>query len=209
MKIGIIGSGNIGANVGRLLAQAGHEVFYSYSYSEDKLRDLAAEGGDASRHGTPAEAVAFGDVVLLSPPYRVLDDALSQAGSMDGKIVLDTVNPYTSSGILYADKGTAAEEIAGKLPGAKLVKAYNHMNYRVLENQHHAEPPIVAFIAGDDADAKAVAAQLISDTGFFPWDLGDLYTIRWAEPHGPLFNDPMTEEQAKQIVPTLPEIPRS
>jgi predicted dinucleotide-binding enzyme len=209
MKIGIIGSGKIGSNVGKLLAQAGHEVFYSFSHSEEKLRNLAAEGGDASRYGSPDDAVAFGDVIVFSPPYTQVDEAIRQAGSMDGKIVMDTVNPYTSGGIGYADQGTAAEEIAGKLPGAKLVKAYNHINFRVIEQQHHATPPLVAFIAGDDADAKATAGQLVADTGFFVWDLGDLYTARWTEPHGPLFNRPMTEAEAKQIVPTLPDIPRS
>jgi predicted dinucleotide-binding enzyme len=208
MKIGVIGSGKIGGNVGKLLAQAGHEVFYSFSHSEDKLRALAEDGGDASRYGSPAEAVAFGDVILLSPPYGLLDSVLQQAGSMDGKIVMDTVNPYSSTGLKYVDSGTAAEEIASKLPGAKVVKAYNHINYRVIEHQHHAEPPFVAFIAGDDADAKAVVTQLVTDTGFFVWDLGDLYTIRWAEPHGPLFNRPMTEAQAKDVVATLPELSR-
>lgn len=208
MKIGIIGSGKIGANVGKLLAQAGHEVFYSFSRSEDKLRDLAAEGGDASRFGTPAEAVAFGDVILFSPPYTTLDEVISQAGSMDGKIVMDTVNPYTASGPIYADQGTAAEEIAGKLPGAKVVKAYNHIRYIDIAQRNHVEPLMVAFISGDDADAKATAGQLVADTGFFVWDLGDLYTARWTEPHGPLFTRNLTEAEAQDVVPTLEEIER-
>ncbi|MDX1993022.1 MAG: NAD(P)-binding domain-containing protein [bacterium] len=206
MKIGIIGSGNIGANVGKLLAQAGHEVFYSFSRSEEKLQQLATEAGDSSRWGTPAEAVAFADVIVLSPPYRELDNALSAAGSMAGKIVIDTVNPYTSTGPAYAEGGTAAEEIAGKLPGAKTVKVYNHIWYQHIANRHHENPPLVAFISGDDADAKAVATQIAADTGFFVWDLGDLYTARWTEPHGPLFNRPMTEAEARTAVADLPAL---
>jgi len=208
MKIGIIGSGNIGGNVGKLLAQAGHEVFYSFSRSEDKLRQLAADAGDESRWGTPAEAVAFAEVIILSPPYTELDTALDAAGPMDGKIVIDTVNPYTARGPIYAERGTAAEEIAGKLPGATLVKAYNHIYFQHIARRNHENPPLVAFISGDDADAKAIAAQVVADTGFAVWDLGPLYTARWTEPHGALFNTPMTEDVARSIVPTLPEIQR-
>lgn len=208
MKIGIIGAGRIGSNVGKLLAKAGHDVFYSFSRSDDKLKRLAAEAGDESHWGTPAEAVAFADVIVLSPPYVELDTAISQAGAMDGKIVIDTINPFSPRGPVYEDSGTAAEEIAGKLPGAKLVKAYNHIYFEHIANRNHEDPLLVAFISGDDADAKTVAAQVVGDTGFFVWDLGDLYTARWTEPHGDLFNKPMTERDAKEIVPRLPEIPR-
>ncbi|NDJ33659.1 MAG: NAD(P)-binding domain-containing protein [Chloroflexi bacterium] len=209
MKVGIIGSGRIGSNVGALLAQAGHEVFYSFSRSEDKLKRLAAEAGDESRWGTPAQAAAFGEVILLSPPYTALDSALQEAGDMAGKIVLDTVNPFTAQGPAYAEGGTAAEAIAGRLPRARLVKAYNHIHYQDIAEQHHAEPPLVAFICGDDPDAKAVGGQLVADTGFYVWDLGELAAARWTEPHGPLFNRPMTQEQAAPIVADLPPLSRA
>ncbi len=208
MKIGIIGAGRIGANVGKLLAEAGHEVFYSFSRSEDKLKQLAAEAGNDSRWGTPAEAVAFADVVLLSPPYGELDNALQAAGGMAGKIVIDTVNPFAAGGPAYADHGTAAEEIAGKLPGAQVVKAYNHIYFEHIHTRHHETPHLVAFISGDDPDAKATVTQLVSDTGFEVIDLGALYTARWTEPRGPLFNKPMKAEEARAVIPTLPEIPR-
>lgn len=209
MKIGVIGSGNIGANLGKLLSQAGHEVFYSYSRSEDKLRQLAAEAGDESRWGTPTEAVAFAEVVILAPPYRVLDEVLEAAGSMNGKIIIDAVNPFTDKGPVYADQGTAAEEIAAKLPGAKSVKAYNHIWYQHIAMRHHENPPLTAFISGDDAEAKTIVTKLVQDTGFHVWDLGTLATARWTEPHGALFNKPMTQAQAAAIVPTLPPIPRA
>lgn len=208
MKIGVIGAGRIGANVGQLLADAGHDVFYSFSRSDDKLKRLAADAGDDSRWGTPAEAVAFAEVLVLSPPYGELDNALQAAASMDGKIVIDTVNPFTANGPAYADKGTAAEEIAGKLAGARPVKAYNHIYFEHIRDRHHAEPRLAAFISGDDADAKRVVTQLVGVTGFEVIDLGDLSTARWTEPHGPLFNKPMTAAEARAIIPTLPEIPR-
>jgi hypothetical protein len=208
MKIGIIGSGRIGANLGALWARAGHSVFYSFSRSEDKLKTLAAEAGDPALWGTPAQAVAFAEVVVLSPPYPELNAALAAAGPMHGKIVIDTVNPFAEGGPAYADGGTAAQEIAGKLPGARTVKAYNHIWYQDIANRHHAEPPLVGFISGDDAEAKAVVAGLVRDSGFFVIDLGDLYTARHTEPHGPLFNRPMTEAEAARIIPTLPPLAR-
>lgn len=208
MKIGIIGAGRIGANVGKLLAEAGHEVFYSFSRSEGKLKELAAEAGDASRWGTPAEAVAFGSVIVLSPPYTVLNDALAQAGDMGGKVVIDTVNPFGANGSPYVEKGTAAEEIAGKLPNANTVKAYNHIYFEHIASRHHEDPRLIAFICGDDADAKATVGQLVTGTGFQIWDLGALYMARHTEPHGQLFNIPMTEAEAQQAVGSLPEVPR-
>lgn len=208
MKIGIIGSGKIGANLGRLLAEARHEIFYSFSRSEEKLRQLATEAGDATRWGTPAEAVRFGDVVILSPPYRELENALLAAGPMAGKIVIDTVNPFTATGPIYTEKGTAAEEIAARLPGARVVKAYNHIFYQHIANRHHADPPLTAFISGDDPDARATVGALVRDTGFYVWELGALNTARWTEPHGPLFNRPMTQEEAAAAVQSLPELPR-
>lgn len=208
MKVGIIGAGRIGANVGKLLAEAGHEVFYSFSRSESKLKQLAADGGDADRWGTPADAVAFAEVLLLSPPYEELDNALDAAGSIVGKVVIDTVNPFTTNGALYADKGTAAEEIAAKLPQAKIVKAYNHIYYVHIAQRHHENPRLAAFVCADDAAAKATAKQLVSDSGFEVIDLGDLYTARWTEPHGKLFNQPMTAAEAHAIIRTLPTIPR-
>ena len=166
MKIGVIGSGRIGSTVGQLLAEAGHEVFYSFSRSEDKLKRLAAKAGDETRWGTPAEAVTFGEVILFSPPYNALDTALSAAGLMPGKIVIDTVNPFTGDGIAYADKGTAAEEIAARLPDAHIVKAYNHIHYQHIADRHHADPRLAAFISGDNTGAKSTVSELVTDTGF-------------------------------------------
>ncbi|NJL94046.1 MAG: NAD(P)-binding domain-containing protein [Anaerolineae bacterium] len=207
MNVGIIGAGRIGSNVGRLLAQAGHAVFYSFSRSEEKLRELATATGDPNRWGTPAEAVAFAEVVLLSPPYGELDRALAAAGPMTGKIVIDTVNPFGAGGPAYAQGGTAAQEIASKLPGAEIVKAYNHIYYVHIAERHHAKPRLVAFICGDSGPAKATVTQVVEDTGFLVWDLGALAAARWTEPHGPLFNQPMTEAEAMEAVAALPSLP--
>src|SRR5436190_10912292 len=88
MRIGVIGAGRIGGNAGRLFARAGHEVMFSFSREPEKLQELAGETGASA--GTPAEAAAFGEVVMLSVPWRLIDDVLAQAGSLEGRIVVDT-----------------------------------------------------------------------------------------------------------------------
>ncbi len=96
MRIGIVGAGRIGGNAARLFAKAGHEVLVSFSRDADRLGALAAETG--GRTGTPREAVEFGDVVLLSVPWLLVDEVLAQAGSLDGKIVIDTTNQFGREG---------------------------------------------------------------------------------------------------------------
>lgn len=203
MKIGIVGSGNIGTAVGTLLAQAGHELHFSFSRDADKPARVAAEIGERAHYGTPEGAVTFGDVILFTPPYGVLDEALRQTGSLAGKIVIDTMNPFTMRGVELASGGTAAEVLAERQPEARVVKAYNHLAAAVIRNQAHAADPIVAFVSGDDAEAKQIVTGLVTDSGFRVMDLGALHTARHTEPHGTLFNKPMTEAQARAAVATL------
>src|SRR5919201_649371 len=96
MRIGIIGAGRIGANAARLFAKAGHEVLVSFSRDQGKLDELAAELGGGA--GTPHEAARFGEVVLFSVPWLLVDDVLEQAGPLDGKIVIDTTNHFGREG---------------------------------------------------------------------------------------------------------------
>src|SRR5918992_3306747 len=98
MRIGIIGSGRIGANAGRLFAAAGHEVLFSGSSDPAKLEAAAAEAGPGARTGTPREAVEFGEVVMIAVPCRALDDVLARAGPLGGTIVIDTTNQYGPGG---------------------------------------------------------------------------------------------------------------
>jgi predicted dinucleotide-binding enzyme len=88
VKIGIIGSGHIGGNAGRLFAKAGHEVLFSFARDPQTLAQLAAAVGPNARAGTPREAAMFGEVVMLSVPWSAIDEALAQAGSLDGAIVI-------------------------------------------------------------------------------------------------------------------------
>ena len=124
MKIGIIGAGRIGGGIARQLAGAGHELKLSFSRDEAALEKLAGEIGPGAAVGTPADAGEFGEVVVISVPWDVLPEALDQAGSLAGKVVIDTTNQFGSPP-LPADGETAAHFNAGRMTGARYTKSFN------------------------------------------------------------------------------------
>jgi predicted dinucleotide-binding enzyme len=173
MRIGMIGSGRIGGTVGRLLARAGHEVLFSYSRDPGKLAEMAAQVGATA--GTPSEAVGFSDVVVLTVPWGRIDDALAAAGPLEGRIVVDTTNPYDASGLIELPGGTtAAAHNAARMPGARYVKAYNTLTAAFLAEAAERQGPdrVALFHAGDDPEAQFTAAALIADSGFVPVGVG-------------------------------------
>jgi 8-hydroxy-5-deazaflavin:NADPH oxidoreductase len=168
MRIGIVGAGRIGGNAGRLFAGAGHDVIFSGSRDQAKLDRLAADAGGA-RTGSPREAVELGEVVMFSVPWRAVDDVLAQTGSLDGKVVIDTTNQYGEGGWEQLPKPAAAVN-AERMPGARLVKAFN-----TLTSSFQGEAAgrgVAMFLAGEDAQAKQLVARLIEDIGFEPVDVG-------------------------------------
>ena len=202
MKIGIIGSGNIGGTLARLWARAGHQVMVSNSRGPESLRDFVAEiGGQA---GTVDEAARFGDVVLLATPWRSFE-ALPSPDAVAGKIVIDAMNPYTDAGGLF-DLGdsSSSEETAKRLLGARVVKAFNTIWVRHLEANGRPHAPVderhAVFVAGDDAEAKAVVFRLIEDIGFGPVDTGSLRDGKRQEPNTNLYNQVITAGEGKRRV---------
>jgi len=209
MNIGIIGSGLIGGAVGRLWAQAGHHVLFSFSHDAAKLETLAASVGTNARTGTPAEAVAFGEVVLLSVHEDSLGDALAAAGPLAGEILIDTTNLFkTEPGALAAGATSAGEAVAALAPGARVVKAYNTLEYTVLQGD--ASPSeaerIALFFCGDDSTAKTTVAGLIVDSGFAAVGTGPLRNARYQEPGGPLYGKTLHLREAQDLVSTLPSL---
>jgi 8-hydroxy-5-deazaflavin:NADPH oxidoreductase len=184
MKIGIIGSGNMGSGLGNIWGRKGHEVIFSYSRSQEKLNSLAAALPKA-KAGMPAEA-ARADVVLLSVRWADVPDALKQAGSLNNKIVIDCTNPLKPdlSGLELGHTTSAAEEIARMAPGAKVVKAFNTAFAQVYEERSRlfGSRRASMLYCGDDAEAKSVVVKLISDIGFDPVDCGPLTAARLLEP---------------------------
>ena len=176
MRVGIVGSGRIGGNIGLQLARRGHEVLFSFSRDDDKLRGLAAEAGDGASAGTPRDAAGFGDAVVLAVPWSMVDDALALMGPLDGRVVVDTTNQYGPGGIEELD-GSAAAHNAARMPGAKVAKAFNTLTstYQRSVGDGDVEGPVAMFYAGEDAQAADVPRQLIADCNFEPVEIG------WAE----------------------------
>lgn len=203
MNIGIIGAGRIGATTARLFSEAGHQVAISNSRGPDSLAGLVSSLGPRVRATSVEEAIAFGEVVLLALPWRNRAN-LPPARLFAGKIVIDAMNPYAAGGgIIDLGSSTSSEEVAKQLPGARLVKAFNTMHFSTLASggRPPGEERLVLFLAGDDAEAKAVVARLIEEIGFAPVDTGSLHEGgRRQEPGSPIYNRPMTEAEARQLL---------
>jgi 8-hydroxy-5-deazaflavin:NADPH oxidoreductase len=174
MRIGIIGPGHIGGNCARRFALSGkHEVKLSFSRDPQKLARLARELGDNASFGTPSEAVAFADVVLLSVPWDTIPEALRQTGSLSGKIVIDTTNQFGSRDLPVRGQ-TAAAFNASRMPGARYTKSFNTLTARFQAEtaDRIGDEKVVQWICGDDSEAKRVVAELVGDAGYVPVDLG-------------------------------------
>jgi predicted dinucleotide-binding enzyme len=172
MRVGIVGAGRIGGNCARQFAKAGHEVMLSFSRDRRRLEALAAEIGDQASVGTPREAAEFGEVIVLSVLWDSIDEALSQAGSLEGKIVIDTTNQFGSSSP-PADGKTAAQHNAARMPGARYTKSFNTLTSGFQAAvAGRDEDRVVQWICGDDVEANRVVAGLIADAGYVPVDLG-------------------------------------
>ena len=172
MRIGIVGAGRIGGNCAVQFAKGGHEVKLS-GRDPAKLEPLAAEIGESASVGTPAEAAEFGEVVVFAVPWDGFDDAVSSAGSLDGKIVVDTTNQYGSSE-MPADGQTAASFHAARVDGARYTKSFNTLT-SAFQAEAAFRPEadrIVQWVCGDDVAAKQVVMGLIADAGYAPIDLG-------------------------------------
>ena len=187
MRIGVLGSGLIGGKLGTVFARAGHDVVFSYSRSRRKLQRLAAHAGGKARAGTPAEASAGADAVLLAVHWMRLDDVLAQAGSLSGKTVLSCALPMNAddTALVIGHSGSGAEALAARLPEAHVVCAFStvpsEVLYAVFARRKRGTPPDLLY-CGDDAAAKKTAARLIREAGFRPLDLGPLAAARYVEP---------------------------
>ena len=205
MKIGIVGSGNVGGTLGGVWAKAGHEVMFS-SRTIEHDKALAARLGPNARAGTPREAAAFGEVLMVSVPYRALPEVGKDlAGLIKGKVVIDTCNPFVSRDgeiATWARQKGAGLASAELLPGARLVRAFNAIGSARMGEAHQQPGRIGMPIAGDDAQAVAVASRLIRDIGYEPVLIGGLAMGKHLMPGTPLAGE-RTPQEIRQIAATL------
>jgi predicted dinucleotide-binding enzyme len=203
MKIGIIGAGNIGATLARLFAEAGHDILISNSRGPESLAELAAELGPNVQAGTVAEAATFSELVVEAIPfghYRSLP-----AIELAGRILVTASNYYPGrDGAMALHDRAQSELIAEHLSQTRVVKAFNTIWYQQLASQGNtALPPgdrRVIFLAGDDAQAKAVVADLIEQIGFGPLDTGSLAHSKVQEPNTAIYNVDMTVDEARAML---------
>jgi 8-hydroxy-5-deazaflavin:NADPH oxidoreductase len=204
LRIGIIGSGRQGGAIGRLWARAGHQILFS-SRNPDSLAALVAEAGETAKAGTPAEAAAFGEVVLIAVPYGALPQVgRDHAHLLKGKVVIDVGNPRVDrdgevgkDGLARGTGVTSSEH----LPGVRLVRALNALSFtQVTRDAHRAGEKLGIPIASDDAAAIAVTVQLVQDAGFDPVVVGGLARAREFDAGTPVYVKGLTAAQLKSAL---------
>ncbi len=190
MRIGILGSGLMGGKLGTIFARAGHDVVFSYSRSQRKLKRLAREAQGHARAGTPREAALHADALLLAVHWSRVDAVLKQAGdlSLSGKVIVTCSLPMNANdtALVVAHTSSGAETLAKKVRKAHVVSAFSTVPSEVLfdvfrRKRRTRRRPSLLY-CGDDRHAKRIAARLIRDVGFEPVDAGPLRVARYLEP---------------------------
>ncbi len=208
MRIGVIGSGHIGGTIGGLWVKAGHPVLFSSRHPEE-LKDLVAGLGELAKAGTVEEAIAFGDALFIAVPYGALPQIGQDYGAaLKGKIMLDACNAVP------ARDGAITEEVERDgigvtsqkyLPGTRLVRAFNTLNYMIFAREANRPDPKLAIpIAGDDAEAVQVAAGLVRDAGFDPVVVGKLADASRFQRGAPVYGQAVTAAELKQKLSLAP-----
>jgi predicted dinucleotide-binding enzyme len=202
LRVGVIGSGHIGGTIGGLWVKAGHPVLFS-SRHPDELKDFVAGLGPLARTGTVAQAIDFGEAILIAVPYAALPQLGRDDGAaLNGKVVLDACNAVNGRDGAIADEvehngiGVTSRKY---LPGTRLVRAFNTMSYMILAREANRPAPKLAIpIAGDDDAAVQVAAGLVRDAGFEPVIVGTLADARRFQRGGPGYGQAVSAVELKQ-----------
>jgi predicted dinucleotide-binding enzyme len=179
MIVGLLGAGHMGRTLAQLLAGAGHEVRLANSRGADSLRDVVAAIGPRASAVDASDVASGADVVILATRWEQSSVAAAAVPSWGGAVVVDTTNPRFGPGpgeVYDTGEQTSSEVVAGLVPGARVVKAFNHQPIPALEAELGPTPTErnALFLAGDDPDAKALVARLMRDIGGAPIDTGDL-----------------------------------
>jgi 8-hydroxy-5-deazaflavin:NADPH oxidoreductase len=189
MRIGVVGSGNIGGALTRRLSALGHEVAVSNSRGPDSLADLVAETG--ARAATVEDAVRDADLVFLAVPLKAVPDL--PADALAEKVVVDCNNYYAGRDgeIAQIEAGTPSSIwVAQHFPGATVVKAINNVGAGHLEGlgRPAGDPGRIALpVASDDGAAKQRVMEVIDELGFDAVDSGTLADSWRQEPDTPVY----------------------
>jgi predicted dinucleotide-binding enzyme len=208
-RIGVIGSGHIGGTIGGLWVKAGHPVLFS-SRHPDELKDLVTGLGELAQAGTVDQAIAFSDVLFIAVPYAALPQIGRDYGAaLKGKIMLDACNA-----VAPRDGNTLADEVEQEgvgvvsqkyLSGARLVRAFNTLNYKIFASEaNRPDPKLAVPIAGDDPEAVKTAGALVRDAGFDPVVVGKLADAARFQRGAPGYGQAVTAAELRQKLSLAP-----
>jgi predicted dinucleotide-binding enzyme len=175
-------------------------VTVSFARDDGALRARADELGAAVAR--PADAVRDADAVVLAVPWGVVEVALALAGTLAGKVVIDTTNQF-GPGPMPAPGQTAASFNAARMPGARYTKSFNTLTAAFQAEVAHRDPRVVQWICGDDADARETTADLVRDAGYEPVDLGGTATCAVMEAPrraGAVYGEEYRIAEARRVV---------
>jgi 8-hydroxy-5-deazaflavin:NADPH oxidoreductase len=182
MKIGIIGAGDVGGTLGKRWRQKKHEIMFGVRNLQSLNVQNLIQADQNLKFGNIREAVAFGDVIVFAIPWTSVEETILSAGNLSGKILIDPTNPLTPDlKGLALDDTSAAEKIANLANTAKVVKAFNTIGAKTINNLIFDSYRADLFICGDDTRAKRVVEDLATDIGFDVVDVGPLVNARMLE----------------------------
>lgn len=178
MKFGFIGAGMVAQTIARHLLPFGHEVLLSNSRGPDTLADVVGQLGQGASAGTPQQA-AEQEVVVLSVEWARVPEALASVTDWAGRTLIDATNRIDRDN--PRDLGdlsgpTSSEVVADRAAGAKVIKAFNSIPMKWIDDASPDKPRTVLFISGDDVDAKKMLSEVLEQLGFAAVDLGPLET---------------------------------
>jgi predicted dinucleotide-binding enzyme len=190
MDIAVLGAGNVGGGIGKAWAQAGHTVTFGVPNPQDsKVQDLIASIPETAKAATPRDAAAAAPVILLATPWPAAQSAITSAGGLSGKILIDATNPLLPDFSWLEDNYSisGAERVAQWAAGASVFKAFNQTGAEnMADPSTYANRPVM-FTCGDDAARKPEVLRLIEEIGFEAVDAGPLRAARLIEPYGMLW----------------------
>lgn len=195
MTIAIIGAGNVGGSLGAAWAQkGGHAIVFGVREpNAEKTQALVRRIGGNTRAGTPAEAAAAGDFIVLTVPWPAAEAAIRSMGDLAGKMLLDATNPLAMGpdglGLEIGHSISAGEKVQGWATGASVFKTLNTTGYGNMADPVFHGVKSVMFVAGDDAANKPKVIALVADLGFDVVDAGPLRNARLLEAHAMLWID--------------------
>lgn len=190
MKIGIIGSGNVGGTLGKAWSHHGHQVVFAFrNPAGAEAAELLKAAAPTARAASVVDTVRDSDVLVLATPWEATEQILAGAGNLEGKVILDATNPLLPglAGLAAGTTTSGAEKVAEWAKGARVVKVFNTVGYNIMADSSFPQGKAVMFYCGDDAEAKKAAATLAGELGFDALDAGPLPQARTLEPFAMLW----------------------